>query len=242
MNQPDGHDLVFDQTGQQVDLQYNAESIMVVNHIVDGRGGKRCPRCNATPMRQTSIVWDEHTRRVERGTMVLTHLALRVAPPRRPQARHRPYAVRPYLRGMGALTVLALVSAFLGRLGDMLMILAVAGAVGLTAWAVHRVVTVRAARRADRERWEKDVARYERNRERWRRSWFCGACGAKVVERRPGQRQGDRQPANRRRPAGSGSRSGSESGHGSGAAARREGGTPGPAGVRRQAPRPRRKE
>ncbi|MFI6820840.1 hypothetical protein ACIBJE_07785 [Micromonospora sp. NPDC050187] len=189
MSDPDAYDLVFDQTGQQVDLQYNAEAIMVVNHIADGRSGKRCPRCNAAPMRQTSIVWDENTRRVDRGTMVLNYLALRVAPPRRPRERHHAFPLRSYLRGFGLLLGLSLVSTFFGRMGDIVMTLAIAGVVGLAIWAVRGYLRFRAAREADRQRWEKNTTRYRRDRDRWRQSWFCSACGAKAVERKPNHRQ-----------------------------------------------------
>jgi hypothetical protein len=210
VNDPGGYDLVFDQTGQQVDLQYNAESIMVVNHIADGRGGKRCPRCNAAPMRQTSLAWDENTRRVERGTMVLNYLALRVAPPRRPRPRVRPFPTRPYLKAFGVLAVLLLCG--LGAGETSLIALSLAVIVGLAAFTAWRVRLFRAEQDADLQRVQNSTARYERHRERWRQSWFCSACGAKAVERKPHHRpptdsdftstgqRGDSHPQRRARP------------------------------------------
>lgn len=187
MSRPDGHDLIFDQTGQQVDLQYNAESIMVVNHIADGRGGKRCPRCNAAPMRQTSIVWEESTCRVDRGTKMLNSLASRVAPPRRPRPRDVSFPAGAYLKAFGVLGVLLLCG--LGAGEAIVTVALLLGIVAVAAFLVWHLRSFRAERDADLRRTQQSTARYERERERWRRSWFCAACGARAVERMPQHRR-----------------------------------------------------
>ncbi|MEV1142126.1 hypothetical protein [Micromonospora sp. NPDC049799] len=198
MSEPGGDDLIFDQAGQQVDLQYNAASIKVVNQIADGRGGKRCPQCSAAPMRQTAIVWEESTRRVRNGTMVLNSLASRVAPPRRPRLRHRSFRVRPYLRPFVILLALWVFTSFLSN--DLFLVGATVALIAAVLWPARQYLRFRADAAADRERVAKSSTRYERDRDLWRRSWFCGACGAIVVEKAPRQRNRSSSPA--ARPAG----------------------------------------
>lgn len=74
----------YDQSGQWVETQYNANSVHVVNQILEGANGKRCSVCDASPMRQTQVVWAESTRRHGTRIILLSNVALRVAPPRRP--------------------------------------------------------------------------------------------------------------------------------------------------------------
>ncbi|SCL23426.1 hypothetical protein [Micromonospora inyonensis] len=97
-----------------------------------------------------------------------------------------------------------LVSTILGQVGDVIGIVAIAAIVGLAIWVVRSYLRFRAAREADRQRLEKSTARYRRDRDRWRHSWFCSACGAKAVERKP----------NHRSPADSGTTSTSQRGDG----------------------------
>jgi hypothetical protein len=95
----------FDQSGQFVDIQYNADSMHVVNQILEGANGKRCSVCDASPMRQTQVVWAESTRRHGTRTILLSNVALRVAPPRRPiePSRRPPYYKAQWVYAAGLL-------------------------------------------------------------------------------------------------------------------------------------------
>ncbi|MGW5667481.1 hypothetical protein [Micromonospora sp. NPDC003776] len=87
MTDPDLPAVFYNQDGQTVDVQYNAETIHFVSHIGQGSNGKRCPVCNASPMKRAQLLWEENTRRHRDGMMILANLAVRVAPPKRPGSR-----------------------------------------------------------------------------------------------------------------------------------------------------------
>jgi hypothetical protein len=201
---------LFDQSGQQVESQYNAESIIVVRQIPDVAAGKCCPRCKASPMRRTQLVWEENTRRARHGTIVLSRLAQRVAPPRYPNLVPRRFAFRRYLALVGTpLTLAALWACCMFPALDISrqqeagvmpmsaehvpsaqilswrstgwLILTVIG-VAVIAWTVIRYQTHRHRVKAALTELEHIRLAYQAERERWRRSWFCSACGAIAVE------------------------------------------------------------
>ena len=210
MTDPDDVGLIFDQSGQLVDSQYNAESIMVVHQISDAVAGKSCPKCNASPMRRTQIVWEQHTRRVRQGTVVLNRLAQRVAPPRYPWLPHREFAIGRYVALVSAPLLAALLwfcCTFPGldqarkeQAGTVPMspdhvapdeitavrfagwaVLAVM-VIAAMAWTVLRYRSHRAAATADLVNLTQWRAVHHQHKDRWRRSWFCDACGAMAVE------------------------------------------------------------
>jgi hypothetical protein len=93
MSDPEQPTVIIDQSGQWVDSQFNADNIQIVTNVSEGLNGKRCPACGASPMRRTQVVWAENTRRHGAAIVLLSNIALRVVPPRRPfePMRRMPY-------------------------------------------------------------------------------------------------------------------------------------------------------
>jgi len=204
MSDVDWPTAIYDQAGQLVDLQYNANSISIVNHLADGANGKRCPKCNTSPMYRTQLVWEENTRRHKNGTMLLTNIARRVAPPGRPARPTRDQVTRPTVsREPFVAAAMAVVLSFClaptasQRIGAWLppLTLPVVTAVVACAalWFAHR-------RRSQRwkqleaetdARFDGRMKRYNAalkssraNYQRWKSSWFCKSCSAIVAEGR----------------------------------------------------------
>lgn len=198
--------VFYDQSGQLVDIQYNAESIQVVNHLPLDSNGRRCPACNAVPMRRTQLVWEEHSRRHGNGTMLLSNLAIRVAPPRRPQPplRHNvPFGPNDSIFVIALIALVVLIpSAFvwlmaliLGRYSDFVtgfsiwLVVMVSGA--WLIWGVRRrKKRQQAAKQRDiddeyTDRLEQYEAMLEIDRadfQTWKQSWFCPSCTTIAVE------------------------------------------------------------
>ena len=215
MTESDWPAAVYDQAGQLVDLQYNASSIHVVNHLSEGANGKRCPKCNASPMARTHLVWEEHTRRHNNGTMLLSNIARRVAPPGRPSrpAKEEVAAAKSGNGPTKAAVIAVIVSFVLGplvsnQLGGtsvpatlalpaVTLIVAVSGLV----WARRRRSSQWQARLADADaRFNEKMKRYhaahktsQQKFRQWQRSWFCKSCSAIVAEE-PGRAEASRRP------------------------------------------------
>lgn len=215
MSDVDWPTAIFDQSGQLVDLQYNASTISVVNNLADGANGKKCPKCNASPMFRTQLVWEENTRRHKQGMMLLTNIARRVAPPGRPS---RPFqeSVSPPRRSNGPYKVAAL-SALASLVAGPIASKQLEPTIHLPALGLPVITLLIAvlwlwsAARSRKQRWDRAVAdsrarnqhqmtRYEAavksSRARlnqWRNSWFCKSCSAIVSESR-GQKKPKARP------------------------------------------------
>ncbi|MBQ0906978.1 hypothetical protein [Micromonospora sp. U21] len=185
----DAYEPIYYQNGQQVELQNNI-GFMVVNQIVDGPVGKRCPNCNAVPMKRTSIVWAESTQRAGHGIVVLNRLALRVAPPRQPRPPDPRFPIESHLKLIGAMPALFVLVCCAGALTNTadtgvvtaLLWLPILGFVAALIWTVRSYLKFREGLAAEQWQMGQSIARYNRDQDRWRRSWFCGACGTVAVE------------------------------------------------------------
>jgi hypothetical protein len=207
MSDADWPGTVWDQRGQEVDLQYNAETISIVNHLSDGANGKQCPKCKASPMARTQLVWEEGTsRRQDGGTVLQNNMVRRAAPPGRPKRpdEQPPEAPGPTKRPYKAVATLAVISYLLGPLllrsaGTELSIpplalpLAVLLTAGLAMWWTHhkRQRAWQEALTANQSRFAEEMRRYEANLnasqrrfQQWKGSWFCRSCSTIVAEQR----------------------------------------------------------
>lgn len=209
MTEPERTAAFFDQSGQLVDVQYNAESIQVVNHLPEGANGKRCPVCAASPMRRTQVVWEENTRRHGTGTMILANIAQRVAPPRRPLPPVKglpPNSSRLFERGLrvGLALVVYGIAGWIaanilagntpGQEPDMTVLYGfVASWVGALALAVlylrGRYAKHKRAKDFIEVTFAEQTGHYQARLaadrtlfQQWKRSWFCTSCSAIVAE------------------------------------------------------------
>lgn len=202
----------LDQTGQLLDIRFEVERIRVVDRLADGANGKICPKCGASPMRRTHVVWDENTRQHDDGVMILTNIATRVAPPTRPSAPELQYA---YVRDKMTLA-LPLTVLFLFVIGGSSALTAFIAIVrrGPAAWQptllcigvfsagvaflLHIRKGDRARTRAEQEKvaqqfaleteyYESQLRQEQKLFNRWKHSWFCTSCAEMAAEPRPGQ-------------------------------------------------------
>ncbi|MFS8479173.1 MAG: hypothetical protein FWJ93_09510 [Micromonosporaceae bacterium] len=187
MSQP-----IYDQSGQLVvGAQYNSDQIVIAN-INEGPGGKRCPRCNASPMRRTAIFWEENTRPHGNGYLVTSSLALRAVPPSRPAPPEQlDESTKALIRDPGRLALGGLICLpCMGALPEPIAFVLFFGWIGAVVWLVVSLFTIGEKRRAVRARNERiwqayqdRLMEYERDKSTWQRSWLCGSCGTMAVPR-----------------------------------------------------------